>query len=125
VKSPLTIAEMRRKGGNRMLCILHDLDNLRKHVRLLDVGVSPRSFIVSAWGEAINAFVPVSAGYVRTGPDETTIGMISKSATEQPNIKLTPQVSFSEAAHLPRREVITALRQFASLANSIIELFDY
>jgi hypothetical protein len=113
------------QGGNRILCILHDLDILRKHVRLLSVEVTPRTFVVSAWGDAINAFMPVSTGYVRTGPEETTIGLISKNATEQPRIKLTPQVSFSEAAHLPRREVITALHEFANFATSIIREFDY
>lgn len=115
----------RGQGGNRTLCILHDLDILRKHVRLLSVEVSPRTFIVSAWGNAINAFTPVSAGYVRTGPDETTIGLIAKNATEQPRIKVTPQVSFSEAAHLPRREVTTALHELATFAKAIIRDFDY
>jgi len=115
----------RGQGGNHMLCILHDLDILRKHVRLLSVEVSPRSFMVSAWGDAISAFVPVSTGCVRTGPDETTIGLIAKNATEQPRIRVTPQVSFSEAAHLPRRDVITALHEFAKFSKSVIREFDY
>jgi hypothetical protein len=115
----------RGQDGNGLLCSLHDLDILRKHVRLLSVEVSPRIFMVSSWGDAIKSFTPVSAGYVRTGTDETTIGLIAKDATERPHIKLTPQVSFSEASHLPRREVITALHEFANLARAIIREFDF
>jgi hypothetical protein len=115
----------RGQDGNHLLCALHDLDIVRKHQRLLSAEVSPRTFVVSGWGRTIDAFIPVSAGLVRTGPDETTIGLLAKSAPEQPHIKLTPQVSLSETAYLPRREVITALYEFARFAKAIIRDFDY
>lgn len=115
----------RGSNGNQLLCALHDLDIVRKHVRLLEAGIAPRTFIVSGWGDAIKAFTPVSTGWVSTGPDEATIGLLAKNAAKKPHIKATPQASFGETAYLPRREVITALRQFATLARSIIQLFDY
>jgi hypothetical protein len=89
--------------GNHLLCTLHDLDIVRKHQRLLNVEVHPRDFIVSGWGDTIKAFTPISTGWVRTGPDETTIGLLAKNATEKPRIKLTPHVCFSETTYFPRR----------------------
>jgi hypothetical protein len=115
----------RGQNGNQLLCALHGLDIVRKHQRLLSAEVNPRTFVVSGWGRAVDAFTPVSAGWVRTGIDETTIGLLSKSAIRQPTMKLTPQVSLRETDYLPRREVITALNDFAKLAKEIIRKFDY
>jgi hypothetical protein len=81
--------------------------------------------MVSGWGRAIDTFTPVSTGWIRTGPDETTIGLLAKNATEKPRINFTPQVSFGETAYFPRREVITALYEFAKMAKAIIRDFDY
>lgn len=113
------------KGGNASLYALHQLDVVRKHVRLLAVEVQPRIFVVSGWGRATDAFTPVSTGSVRTGPDETTIGLLAKDAAEQPQINITPQVSFGETDYFPRREVITALHQFANFAKSVIREFNF
>jgi hypothetical protein len=87
--------------------------------------VSPRTYMVSGWGSTIDAFTPVSAGWVRAGVDEAVIGLLAKNATEKPRMKLTPQVSLCETAYLPRREVITALHKFARFAKAIINDFDY
>jgi hypothetical protein len=114
----------RGPDGNQLLCALHDLDIVRKHVRLLEAGIAPRNFVVSGWGDATKAFIPVSTGWVSTGPDEATIGLLVRNAAEKPHIKATPQVSFSEAAYLPRREVITALYEFAKMAKVIIRQFE-
>lgn len=110
--------------GNQLLCALHDLDIVRKHQRLLSAEVAPRTFIVSGWGNLDEVFAPVSTGWVRTGIDETVIGLISKDAARQPRIRLTPQVSLCETAYLPRREVITALREFTKMVEQIIQEFD-
>jgi hypothetical protein len=115
----------RGPDGNRLLCALHDLDIVRKHARLLEAGIAPRTFMVSGWGNTIKAFTPVSTGWVSTGPDEAVIGLLAKSAAEKPHFKVTPQVSFTETAYLPRREVITALNEFADLAKEIIRDFDF
>lgn len=115
----------RGSDGNRILCILHDLDIVRKHARLLSVEISPRSFVVSGWGEMKKIFTPISRGWLRTGPDETTIGLLAKDAPQQPKIKFTPQVSFSETAYLPHADVVIALYDFAKMAKTIIREFDY
>jgi len=115
----------RGQDGNHLLSALHDLDIVRKHQRLLSAEVSPRTFVVSGWGQAVDAFIPVSVGWVRTGIDETTIGLLSKSAAQQPQIKLTPQVSLCETTYLPRREVITALYEFTRFAKAIVRDFDF
>jgi hypothetical protein len=113
------------KGGNDLLYALHLLDILRKHQRLLAVEIRPRVFVVSGWGRTVDAFTPVSTGWMRSGPDETVIGLLAKNAAQQPKISLTPQVSLSETDYLPHREVVTALYEFAKLAKAIIREFDF
>ena len=81
--------------------------------------------MVSGWGDAIKAFTPVSTGWVSTGPDEAVIGLLARNAAQKPRIKATPHVSFTETTYLPRREVVTALHEFATLAKVIIGKFDY
>jgi hypothetical protein len=58
----------RGPGGNHLLCALHDLDIVRKHMTLLEAGIAPRTFVVSGWGDTIKAFTPVAAGWVSTEP---------------------------------------------------------
>jgi hypothetical protein len=110
------------QGGNGLLWPLHQLDIVRKHSRLLAVEIQPQTLKVSGWGNATKAFIPTAA-WVRTGDDETVLGLIAKSAEKHPKIELTPQVSLSEAAYLPHGEVITALYEFANLATAIINDF--
>jgi hypothetical protein len=112
------------KGGNDLLYALHNLDIVRKHVRLLTTDIRPYHMTVSAWGEAIKNFTFVSSGFMRSGDNETVIGLLVKGA-EKPRIKLTMQVSLSETLYLPHREIITTIYQFAKLANEIIRGFDF
>ncbi len=105
-----------------MLYALHMFDIVRKHQRLLTVDVHPRTFSATL-RTATSWFIPVSTGYVRSGNDETVIGMVPKWASK-PYIDLVMEVSFDERAYFRRREVIAALNDFAGLANSIISLFD-
>jgi hypothetical protein len=60
---------------------------------------------------------------MRSGDDETVIGILAKGASV-PQIHLSMQVSIFESAYLEHRPIIVALRDFARLANSIISLFD-
>jgi hypothetical protein len=105
------------KGGNDLLYALHHLDIVRKHQRLLGVDIRPRVFIVAGWGDTLDAFTLVSTGWMRSGPDETVIGLLAKNAP-QPKISLTMRVSLGETAYLPHREVVTALHQLANLARA-------
>jgi hypothetical protein len=110
------------KGGNDLLYALHLLDIVRKHQRLLAAEIHPETLSVTGWGLSKN-FTPVSTGWMRSGDDETVIGIPAKGAP-QPQIKLTMQVSINETTYLEHRPIIAALNQFASLANSIIAMFD-
>jgi hypothetical protein len=110
------------KGGNELLYSLHLLDIVRKHQRLLSVEINPARLSVTGWDLSKN-FKPISTGWMRSGHDETVLGLLTKGVP-QPQIKLSMQVSLNEASY-PSRSVIPALREFASLANSIIKKFDY
>ena len=112
------------KGGNNLLYPLHNLDIVRKHQRLLGVEVQPQMFIVSGWGDTVNAFTPVARGWIRSGQDEIVIGFVAKNAAEKSCIRLTTQVSLGEPAYLPYREVITTLYDFARMAKAIIQEFE-
>jgi hypothetical protein len=108
------------KGGNAILYNLHHLDIIRKHQRLLTVHIHPSRLEIS---DARN-FEAASIGKGDRRNGETIIGELAKGAPH-PEFKLACQVSFNEATHLFGVGVVGALRQFASLANSIIGLFDF
>jgi hypothetical protein len=112
------------KGGNDFLYALHNLDIVRKHVRLLTVEIMPSRLSISNWQEVSSHFTFLAgAGWMRSGDDKTVIGLISKSAPN-PKIKLTMQISLGETNYLPHREVIATLYDFANLAKAIIRNFE-
>jgi hypothetical protein len=112
------------KGGNGLLWPLHQLDIVRKHVRLLTVEIQPRQFTVSGWGnDSRKYFIPIAIGWMRSGHDETVIGLVPKNATQKPQINLAMQVSLDETTYLPHREVIGALYDFAKLTRAVIRNF--
>jgi hypothetical protein len=113
------------KGGNGLLYPLHLLDIVRKHQRLMAVDIQPAQIKVSGWRNATKAFTPISGpGYMRSGTDETVIGIIAKGV-EKPQIEITPQISLDETTYLPHREIVATLYDFANLAKAIIRNFDY
>ncbi len=113
------------KGGNDLLYALHNLDIVRKHVRLLTAEIMPRHMTVSGWGDVTKNFTFLSTGWMRqSGDNETVIGLLAKGA-EKPRIKLTMQISLSESLYLPHREIVTTISQFAKLATGIIREFDF
>jgi hypothetical protein len=95
-------------GGNKLLYALHLLDIVRKPQRLLSVDI---------WK---GPFKPVISGWMRSGDDEAVIGLLTKGVPN-PQFKLTMQVSLNEPRYLEHREIVATLREFASLANSIIQ----
>jgi hypothetical protein len=111
------------KGGNKLLYALHNLDIVRKHVRLLTVDIQPCMIKVSWWGTEPGSFIPISTGWVRTGSDETTIALIAKSLIQQPNIEFASQVSLGETAYLPHSEVVTTPYEFSKMAKASIGNF--
>lgn len=110
------------KGGNGLLYPLHLLDIVRKHQRLLSVEIQPAHIRISGLGRATSAFTPVSTGWMRSGPDETVIGLVAKGV-QKPQIEITPQISFDETTYLSNREVISSIYDFANLAKAIIRNF--
>lgn len=108
-------------GGNDLLFALHNLDVVRKHKRLLDIEIIPSQIRVMGIGVSSH-FTPV-ASFVR-GYDDTLLGFYSKNAPK-PDIDLRVSVAITETAWLHHFPVATALRNFASIAKSIIKLFDH
>jgi hypothetical protein len=53
------------EGGNSLLWSLHHLDIVRKHQRLLDVVVRPRTFSIMVWGHIDEYVTMVSTGWMR------------------------------------------------------------
>ena len=62
------------KGGNQLLWALHDLDNKRKHRRLLDVTVHPRTFSIWGAGKVDDYFTPVATGWIEGVDGEIVLG---------------------------------------------------
>jgi hypothetical protein len=109
-------------SGNAILYGLHNLDIVRKHARLLNVSIQPERLSVT--GIKMRDFRPDMIEWRQSGNEETTLGLITKRIP-QPKFKLTPLVSFNEAQYLQHRDIIATLREFASVANSIINRFDF
>jgi hypothetical protein len=108
-------------GGNRLLYPLHQLDIVRKHVRLLEVTIRPDHLL---YNTKMSDFTPIESGWMQGGNDETPIGYVSK-AVKDPKFKLAAEISLSETQYFKRWEIIATTREFARLATGIIDSFDY
>jgi hypothetical protein len=108
------------KGGNDTLWALHDFDIQRKHHNLLAAEVRPSHFTIAT---ATRFYTPVATGWMRVSDEETVIGILSKDAPN-PDMTLSAQIVFSEVEAMINPAVMPALRDFASLCNLIIALFD-
>ena len=107
-------------GGNDSLYALHHLDILRKHRRLVGVGLVPVAVLTTPDLIAAGFMMP------RVWPrfeDGAVIAWFDIDATEG-QLEAPVNVTFEERALLPGRPVMAALSDFAGLANSIIELFE-
>jgi len=108
------------KGGNEPLFTLHHLDVIRKHRRLIDVDILPTS--LSIGGRERIDFVPVAIGSFRVN-EKTILGLLPKGGPNY-KFKFVPRIALSEPGSAESKQIIASLRQFASLASSIIKLFD-
>jgi hypothetical protein len=114
-------------GGNDDLWSLHQLDNMRKHRRLLIVTAEPELFSVQGSG-VHQHFTPVATatGLMRAdnvSERKVVLGLMAKDAPLY-DMKFTPHLLFDESAITRRRRVVRTLREFAQLATSVIMLFD-
>ena len=111
------------RGGNSTLVALHDLDNLRKHRRLIEVRLLPTVILVSPlahgqglefpsqWpgfkDDAVMAWYPIGANAAECG------------------FEMPVQIVFNEVDFAGTRPVIPTLKEFADFATSIIAAFDF
>jgi len=109
------------RGGNDTLWLLHHLDIVRKHRRLLSVEVLPQRLSIIASGPLNYTLLPQAV----PGTDgETILGLIPKGAPK-PKFQLAAGVSIEDwSVGGFRAPLVEALDQFAGLTNSIIEMFD-
>jgi hypothetical protein len=111
-------------GGNKFIWACHRLDIVRKHKRLLDAYVRPRSSHVTGWGLS-EIFTPLATGFVAVPANrETILGLLLKGA-QAPQIQYTPHICLNESsAGLSGYPVIEALHLCAWEVRKIIEAFD-
>jgi hypothetical protein len=112
----------RGSNGNSRLIILHDLDIERKHRRLLTFHPTPRKLGIAKRYITSGMFIFNSPGFIRTA-NKTEIGKLAKGAPT-PKVELHAYVAFDEALFPKGQRIIAALDDFASLASSIIKMFD-
>ena len=102
-------------GGNNLLCTLHELDTLRKHRRLLSTEVVPRSYLFDIRG------VIGAPGSHKT--EHYAVMAYIRSIAPEREVQLTPYIEIKEAV-TGGKPAVPALNEFASLATSIVTLFD-
>ena len=103
-----------------MLVALHDLDIIRKHRRLLKAQATPQT--IAVFPDMIREgfqFVSVWPGL----ENDAIIAVTGADALDR-DILLTLTVTIAEADPVGGKAIVTTLRDFASRANSIINLFD-
>lgn len=113
------------EGGNDVLWSLHHLDIVRKHRRLVGVMVHPWRFSITGWGGRLREdFVTIKSetGWLNAN-NKTGLGLLAKGAPRY-QMQLAPEIAINEICPLHRLPVTMALRKCASLADSVIKLFD-
>jgi hypothetical protein len=110
------------KDGNGLLYALHEIDKTRKHRRLVEITSVPTFTTLWPWGRPGGLEFPTPDQW--TGfKNDTVLAWISIDAPNY-QIEFTLNVAINEPGLIAGPSVITKLHDFASLANSIISLFD-
>jgi hypothetical protein len=109
------------QGGDPLIWPLHRLDILRKHRRLLEVDVSPRTFHITMWGNFDEHITPIRTGWMRSHEQETVLALIKKG-TPKPPMSLTPHITINEP-DLGRKPLHSTLEEFTHLVRCIIGMF--
>jgi hypothetical protein len=109
------------QGGNDLLWSLHYLDIMRKHRRLIDVNTRPSHLSIS-FIQSGNDFTPIATGWI-TVNEKAALGLIRKGASYR-DMQFTADIAITEPCPVEQKLIIAALYDFASLAESIINLFD-
>lgn len=113
------------QGGCDLLWLLHQLDIKRKHQRLLSVKLGTIGMSAST-DFPMEDFIPDFRGWVSAN-NKTLLGLLCKGVDNRTNydLKVTSIISLHEPTIIENKPVIELLYDFASVANSIIRLFDY
>jgi hypothetical protein len=107
-------------GGNDDLVALHELDIMRKHRRLIGVDVIPTAVVVTPAAQRGGVGFPARwQGFY----DGAVVAWMNVDATEG-EFAMPLTVTFNETKLIHRRPVMSALSDFARLAESILKLFD-
>jgi hypothetical protein len=109
------------KGGNDLLWALHELDNVRKHRRMLSVRVDPESFTIEGPQRLGDIVKPLA--WVIRADNKTEVLRLAKTA-KNCKVDATLHITIEETGVLDRKPVVTALREFLGLTRSILDLFD-
>jgi hypothetical protein len=110
------------RGGNQDIWMLHHLDIVRKHRRLLSVVLRPMS--ISLQGTlAPGDFEPLAVDAVHVN-DETIIGMLRKGVDAK-LVRSNFYVALDEKLHIGRRPISATLAHLANVAENIVTLFNF
>jgi len=107
------------KGGNDMLYALNWLCQKGKHRKPLLIGGAPTSQAIGGNGIIREIKLLGMVGGLEAGAPVATV-----DADPGIYLTLTVDVAFREIAHATLRPVVPVLREFSSLAASIINLFE-
>jgi hypothetical protein len=104
-------------GKGDTLCRLHEMDLTRKHRRLLNTFVSPRGVFLGGLQKATYT-VPGRIEF-----DEEAVFITTPSTAPDGNPTVNLHVSFDEAGVPSNTDISQPIREFASAATAIINLF--
>jgi hypothetical protein len=110
------------KGGNDRLAALHELDLTRKHRRLIAAFVAPFAILIST--EASRNNVTFSPPPHWEGFKNDTIIAIGPAHASESYVSLDLEIRLTKPRIVSHKPLVEVLNDLASLASSIIKLFD-
>ena len=102
--------------------MLHQLDIMRKHRRLLTVGLRPTAIYMTDKEPLPDDFTPIAVSEIRPN-EETIMGLIRKGAPDY-EMKFATYVTISEPGLIERKPLGGVLNHLANHCESIIKLFE-
>jgi hypothetical protein len=107
-------------GGNDLLYAFHQMDLTRKHRRLLSASVRPRGVGYFRVGDQPPPMFTGNRSF-----EEGTVLLRTDAAFPDGKVSFFPHISLNEAGIVNDVDLTAPLREFAGLANSIIDIFGY
>jgi len=113
------------RGGNDALWILHQLDIMRKHRRLLRVQMAPLDLLVAGTAELPKGFITIknATGWFEIGTDKTVLGLLGKGGPHY-EMKVTFQIALDETGPIGGKPAIAAIYHLTDSVRRIIGLFE-